>query len=273
MPHSQGDRLLPNEEFVRGDQLVSSDGRFRLEFDGSGRLRVRAFFSTGGPRDLFLVGPGIRLSMEEFIEHTSVQRPITGQPRLSDGQTFVWSASPLNFSSHVHNHALIMQSDGNLVLYGITVNGAVFANWANLRGDQLPDRASGFANAVIPDTQTVTFPPGTLILGTGQGEGEVLNDSGHTVGMRSGEQFIRVSNGETVSSTVAAGDVAVDTYNFTDTSVTHHTGDAIGVSNDRGRWRLLLSATGLRLRAPGPTPPGEDIAVDLSQFRTRSNER
>ena len=272
MPHSQGDRLLPNEEFVRGDQLVSSDGRFRLEFDGGGRLRVRAFFSNGGPRDLFLVGPGIRLSMGEFIEHTSVQRPITGQPRLSDGQTFVWSASPLNYSSHVHNHALIMQSDGNFVLYGITVNGAVFANWASLRGDQLPDRSSGFANAVIPNSQTVTFPPGTLILGAGQGQGEVLNNSGSVVGMRSGQQFVKVENGQTVSSTVPAGEVAVDTYSFTETSVTHHNDDATGVSNDRGRWRLSLVGGRLRLLSPGLAPPGEDIAVDLSQFRVSSCE-
>ncbi len=256
MPHSQIDALLPNETLVPGDTLISTDARVHLEFLPNGVLQARQFLDDRGP--ITVNGPfggpfgtGNRVVMGQ-LTYDPFPYTYTG-PRLLDATgKIVWGPGPLNFQTAVIKE-LVMQSDGNLVLYCLAGSN-VFANWALLKAAQLPDRLYGRTKCVIPNTTTATVTaatPGTVVLFVpgGQGQGDNINQLNIPCGVRTNDTYMKLDPGGTIGVQVA-GQVSLESsqYTFTDNEVhVRSNSDAIQMSDRGPRWHMAIGGSGLRL--------------------------
>jgi hypothetical protein len=270
MSHQYPYALLPGERLEVGEYLVSADGRFRLYREANGSTALYSYRIDHGRWSLW----GIAAPNPIFGAGTYLTLPTRGPAAVvtSDGTHAIWQAQTTGRG--VTNTELVIQDDGNLVQYGtVDGNGSTIALWAT---GTYADQHLGPVS-VPPNSHVIEiYTQGTLILGTGQGDGEVVNTSGQTLGARSPTQFVSVPSQQPVS-VVNAGEVSLEIveYNFTllggngPNGVT--TGRRSGEAAPRrtpngGRWKMSVSP-GMGLRFPPALDILEgSIAVDLSDL-------
>jgi hypothetical protein len=218
MPHRLPDRLLPGESLRVGESLVSSDGRFRLYLEDEGYLIAYAYTPSQGIKQFWWsgvsAGPDARLEFDNI--------PIRGsayfQPALilrnQDGifvQAF-YSRTPQYMTTNWENLFFVMQSDGNIVLYvrslqqrdivRYTFQSETYQLWNQIL-------------AVPPNTVVckVALPPGSLILGPGAGNAEIINLSERPAAARAGSQVVSLPKSESVSFSMP-GTIAISTSTY-----------------------------------------------------------
>jgi hypothetical protein len=266
MPHQLPDSMLPGERLEVGEFLVSPNGRFRLYFENDGYLFLWGYHKRTGKYPMWGSGnagggPGTKFDLpvrgNGVLVRPDGQRPIVVHP---------------NFSN-VDNHRLVLQDDGNFVLYGIR-NGNTFAQWSS--GTALTVPSGGL---VVPNTCTVEIKAGTIALDTATGDGDVLNNSGSDVGITDDTNFKMIPAGG-AANFYQAGEVRIETIQYDFPSlhddglpqtqqqrVDHNTADALPrlSRGTDGRFHAKV-ISGFQLRVSpllDPVAPPSDDGIDF----------
>jgi hypothetical protein len=203
------DRLQLNESLNVGDNLVSDDGRFKLFLENDAGLRLYGYRTDIGRRLLWALPPpqfttppqpnaecvfdllGIRVEIPNGSAHPPVS--------LLHG---------FNGAQDLSNVYLVVQSDGNLVLYaaGGPQLGVLWASGTDLHS--ITTTPSQF---VATERPIVEFASAGVV--AVDGGGSLKNSSGVIIGVRDDKNYTTVANGDSISiAKVGTVSVEINTY-------------------------------------------------------------
>jgi hypothetical protein len=209
MSHQKPDQLQFGESLEIGDFLISADQRFRLYMETGGILRLYGYRTDLGRKAMFeralpsvLGRPTANhaaLVLDAFglyIENLDLPE-VPGEPLAN--VTMV--GGPYDPGADMSKYFLVIQSDGNLVVYA---GGApsLIVIWAAATNVAEP------AKYIPPNTTIAEVTVGTLVLDTASATNIISNPTAQVSGAKDSSQYVMLppTNGQVG---VTAGDVTI----------------------------------------------------------------
>jgi hypothetical protein len=261
MPRQIIDLLQPNETLVPGEFLMSTDKRFRLNFEQDGTLIAYAYTPDRGIKRFWRspsagANASLRLRRANHPQFPAPQRSFPAAILSNSAGQRIWSSWGTNFGVPIwDNLFLAMQSDGNLVHYArATTTGHVAATWASDTYTMWESRV-----AIPPNTPIAEITgPGTLILQPNAGDTDIVNTTSELVAARSGTHVVPIPPNSSIS-LATSGTVLIETVSYfwndltapDGTNALKNSADAIPVprpTTSQRRRVEILGGGGLTLR-------------------------